>query len=119
MHQFCATQKDSGIKINKKTDFILRQNAKLSENFVCKEMDNYSTLKEIRDRLLSLFPTGALKTQFQSKIDATLKSAFEEFGLITQEELSQQAKVLERANSRIDELEKILFELESKINEAD
>ena len=42
-------------------------------------MDNYSTLKEIRDRLLKLFPTDDLRTQLQLKIDATLKTAFEEF----------------------------------------
>jgi len=79
-------------------------------------MDNYSTLREIRDRLLSLFPTEGLKTQLQSKIDATLKSAFEEFGLLTQDELDQQVKVLERAQGRIAELEKILVQLEARVN---
>ena len=82
-------------------------------------MDSYSTLKEIRDRLFNLFPTNDLKVQLQSKIDATLKSAFEEFGLLTQDELDQQVKVLERAQARIDELEEILVQLESRIDKAD
>tara|TARA_Y100000814_G_scaffold287954_1_gene258778 strand:- start:787 stop:1035 length:249 start_codon:yes stop_codon:yes gene_type:complete len=81
-------------------------------------MDNYSTLRVIRDRLLNLFPTEGLKTQLQSRIDATLKSAFEEFGLLTQDELDQQIKALDRAQDRIDELEKILVQLESRINKA-
>lgn len=81
-------------------------------------MDNYSTLRVIRDRLLNLFPTEGLKTQLQSRIDATLKSAFEEFGLLTQDELDQQIKALDRAKERIDELEKILVQLESRINKA-
>ena len=82
-------------------------------------MDNYSTLREIRNRLLSLFPTNDLKVQLQAKIDATLKSAFEEFGLQTQDELDQQVKVLERAQARLDELEEILVQLESRIDKAD
>ena len=82
-------------------------------------MDNYSTLREIRNRLLNLFPTNDLKVQLQAKIDATLKSAFEEFGLLTQDELDQQVKVLERAQARLDELEEILVELESRIDKAD
>ncbi len=80
-------------------------------------MDNYFTLREIRDRLLNLFPTNDSKVQLQAKIDATLKSAFEEFGLLTQNELDQQ--VLERAQARIDELEEILVQLESRIDKAD
>mgnify|MGYP002884650801 CR=1 FL=1 len=83
------------------------------------EMDNYSTLKEIRDRLLGLLPTDGIKTQLQSKIDATLKSAFEELGVLTQEELDQQVKVLERAHNRIDELERTLVELETRVGKAD
>ena len=83
------------------------------------EMDNYSTLKEIRDRLLNLFPTDDLKTQLQLKIDATLKAAFEEFGLLTQDELDKQVKVLARTQARVDELEKVLADLQSKINQAD
>ena len=81
-------------------------------------MDNYSTLRVIRDRLLNLIPTEGLETQLQSRIDATLKSAFEEFGLLTQDELDQQIKALDRAKDRIDELEKILVQLESRINKA-
>ena len=89
------------------------------KKFGDQKMDNYSTLWEIRDRLLNLFPTNDLKVQLEAKIDATLKSAFEEFGLLTQDELEQQVKVLERAQTRLDELEEILVQLESRIDKAD
>ena len=89
------------------------------KKFGDQKMDNYSTLREIRDRLLNLFPTNDLKVQLEAKIDATLKSAFEEFGLLTQDELEQQVKVLERAQTRLDELEEILVQLESRIDKAD
>jgi len=76
-----------------------------------------SILRELSERLLRLFPpSDSLKGQLKSKIDSTLKSAFEEFGLLTQEDFDQQLRALNRAQARIDELEKILDQLESEIN---
>ena len=76
-----------------------------------------SILRELSERLLRLFPpSDSLKGQLKSKIDSTLKSAFEEFGLLTQEDFDQQLRVLNRAQARINELEKILDQLESEIN---
>lgn len=76
-----------------------------------------SILRELSERLLRLFPpSDSLKGQLKSKIDSTLKSAFEEFGLLTQEDFDQQLRALNRAQARIDELEKTLDQLEFEIN---
>ena len=75
-----------------------------------------SILRELSERLLRLFPpSDSLKGQLKSKIDSTLKSAFEEFGLLTQEDFDQELRALNRAQARIDELEKTLDQLESEI----
>ena len=79
-------------------------------------MNRDSTFKEISNRLLQLLPlAGNLKSQMQSKINSALKSAFEEFGVITKDELEQERIALERAMIRIAELEKQLESLESEL----
>ena len=79
-------------------------------------MNRNSVLKEISNRLLTLLPlTDNLKSQIHSKIDSALKSAFEEFGLLTKEELNQERIALERALVRIADLEKQLDSLEAEL----
>ena len=79
-------------------------------------MNRNSMLEKISNRLLELLPlTGNLKSQIHSKIDSALKSAFEEFGLLTRDELNQERISLERALARIAELEKQLDSLESEL----
>ena len=79
-------------------------------------MNRNSILKEISNRLLQLLPlTASLKSQIQSKINTVLKSTFEEFGVITKEELEQERIALQRAMIRIAELEKQLDSLESEL----
>ena len=79
-------------------------------------MNRNSILSEIRNRLLPLLPlTDNLKSQIHSKIDSTLKSAFEEFGLLSKEDLNQERIALERALARIAELEKQLDCLETEL----
>ena len=83
-------------------------------------MNRNSTLEKISNRLLELLPlTGNLKSQIHSKIDSALKSAFEEFGLLTRDELNQERISLERALARIAELEKQLDSLESELKKND
>ena len=83
-------------------------------------MNRNSMLEKISNRLLELLPlTGNLKSQIHSKIDSALKSAFEEFGLLTRDELNQQRISLERALARIAELEKQLDSLESELKKND
>ena len=79
-------------------------------------MNRNSMLEKISNRLLELLPlTGNLKSQIHSKIDSALKSAFEEFGLLTRDELNQERISLERALARIAELEKQLDYLETEL----
>ena len=79
-------------------------------------MNRNSVLKEISNRLLTLLPlTDNLKSQIRSKIDSALKSAFEEFGLLSKEDLNQERIALERALARIAELEKQLDCLETEL----
>ncbi len=81
-------------------------------------MNRNSIFKEISNRLLQLLPlTGNLKSQVQSKMNSALKSAFEELGIITNDELEQERIALERALIRIAELEKQLESLESELRE--
>ena len=80
-------------------------------------MKDNSIFKELSGRLLRLFPPAEnLRGQLQSRIDSTLKSAFEEYGLITKDDFDQQLRTLNRAQARIDELERTLDQLESEIN---
>ena len=79
-------------------------------------MNRNSIFKEISNRLLQLLPLKSnLKSQIQSKINSALKSTFEEFGVITKEELEQERIALQRAMIRIAELEKQLSGLESEL----
>ena len=79
-------------------------------------MNRNSILSEISNRLLTLLPlTDNLKNQIHSKVNSALKSAFEEFGLLTKEELNQERIALERALARIADLEKQLDSLESEL----
>ena len=79
-------------------------------------MNRNSVLKEISNRLLSILPLkGKLKNQIHGKVNSVLKSAFEEFGLLTKEEFNQEQIALERALARIADLEKQLDSLESEL----
>ena len=79
-------------------------------------MNRNSVLREISNRLLSILPlTDNLKNQIDSKVSSALKPAFEEFGLLTKEELNQEQIALERALARIADLEKQLDSLESEL----
>ena len=83
-------------------------------------MKTNSIIRKIGDRLLNLIPlTKELRNQLKSKIDTTLKSAFDEFGLLTQADLEQQIRALDKAQERIAELEQDLERLESKIRQQD
>ena len=73
-------------------------------------------LQEISNRLLSILPlTGNIKNQIHSRVNSALTSAFEDFGLLTKEELNQEQIALERALARIADLEKQLDSLEAEL----
>ncbi len=84
------------------------------------EMKNNSIIGKIGDRLLNLIPlTKELRNQLKSKVETTLQSAFDEFGLLTQVDLEQQIRALNKAQERIAELEQTLERLEAKIKQQD
>ena len=80
-------------------------------------MVSNSILSEISKRLAELSPEAErIKTQLNTKVEEILKSAFSEFGILTQEDFAAQAQALKRAENRIEELEDLLNELERRIN---
>ena len=81
-------------------------------------MVSNNIFNELSKRLAQLSPEAEkIRTQFHTKIENTLREAFSEFGILTNEEFLSQVEALKRAESRIEELEDMLIELESRINE--
>ena len=79
-------------------------------------MINNSILDELTKRLAELTPKGErFRTKLHSKIESTLRTGFSEFGVLTKQEFDSQIEALKRAESRIQELEVQLAELESKV----
>ena len=74
-------------------------------------------LQELSQRLSALIPTAnGLKEEIRSKIEQTVKTAFQEFDLLTREEFESQAQALERAEARITELEELISKLEKRFD---
>ena len=79
-------------------------------------MINNSIFDELTKRLADLTPQGErFKSKLHSKIDATLRAGFSEFGLLTKQEFDAQREALKRAESRIVELEVQLETLERRV----
>jgi len=80
-------------------------------------MNSNSIFNELSRRVAKLSPEAEkFKAQSQEKIEQTLKTAFSEFGILMQEDFIAQTQALRRAESRIEELETLLSELEIRIN---
>ncbi len=83
-------------------------------------VDN-SLLNELNRRLSALIPAAnGLRDDLRTKIEQTVKAAFQEFDLLSREEFDSQTQALRRAEARITELETVIDELEKRIegNEA-
>ena len=84
-------------------------------------MMDKSLLQELSQRLSALIPAASgLKDELRSKIEQTMKNAFQEFDLLTREEFDSQTQALQRAEARISELEELINKLEKRFeqNEA-
>ena len=80
-------------------------------------MMDKSLLQELSQRLSALIPAASgLKDELRSKIEQTVKNAFQEFDLLTREEFESQAQALERAEARITELEELINKLEKRFD---
>jgi len=79
-------------------------------------MIDKNLLNELSQRLAALVPAAnEVRDELRTKMEQTLKTVFQEFDLLTREEFESQSQALQRAEARIQELEKLLGELESRI----
>lgn len=74
-------------------------------------------LKNLVSQLSEKLPNqlGTLKDDFEKNCKRILQHSFEKLDLVTREEFDLQTKVLQRTRKKLDEMEKYIKELESKI----
>jgi len=78
-------------------------------------LDN-DAFRELSQRLSALLPAaGGMRDEVRTKIEQTLKQAFKELNLLTQDDFQAQADALQRAQQRIGDLELEIRELESRL----
>ena len=81
-------------------------------------MLNNDYLRELSDRLSRLVPAAdELRIEARTKIERTLKQSLADMGVLTKEEFDAQSRVLQRAEQRIVELERVISELEETISQ--
>ncbi len=82
-------------------------------------LDN-NFLRELAQRLSAILPMAEeLSGELRTKIEQLLKQSFAELDLLSREEFDAQAKALKRAEQRIQELESLILELDSKLTEIE
>ena len=75
-----------------------------------------SIINEIAQRVSSLIPVNNdIREDLRTKIEQTVKSAFDKLDVLSLEEFESQAQTLKRAENRIAELELLINELEKQI----
>ena len=75
-----------------------------------------SIIDEMTQRVSSLIPaTNGIREELRTKIEQTVKSAFDKLDVLSLEEFESQAQTLKRAENRIAELELLINELEKQI----
>ena len=76
-----------------------------------------SIINEITQRVSSLIPVNNdIREDLRTKIEQTVKSAFDKLDVLSLEEFESQAQTLKRAENRIAELELLINELDKQIN---
>ena len=76
-----------------------------------------SIINEIAQRVSSLIPDNDdIREELRTKVEQTVKSAFNKLEVLSSEEFESQAQTLKRAEHRIAELESLINELEKQIN---
>ena len=75
-------------------------------------------INEITQHVSALIPAAnGIREELRTKIEQTVKSAFQKLDVLSSEEFESQAQSLKRAERRIAELESLIDELEKRINE--
>jgi len=75
-------------------------------------------INEITQHVSALIPAAnGIREELRTKIEQTVKSAFQKLDVLSSEEFESQAQSLKRAEVRIAELESLIDELEKRINE--
>jgi len=76
-----------------------------------------SIINEITQHVSSLIPaTNDIREELRTKIEQTVKSAFQKLDVLSSEEFESQVQALKRAERRIVELELLIDELEKRIS---
>ncbi|GAB5497716.1 MAG: hypothetical protein PsegKO_00270 [Pseudohongiellaceae bacterium] len=79
-------------------------------------LDN-DAFRELSQRLSALVPAASgIRDDVRTKIEQTLRQAFKELNLLTQDDFQSQVDALQRAQQRISELELEIRELESRLD---
>ena len=76
-----------------------------------------SIINEIAQRVSSLIPDNDdIREELRTKVEQTVKSAFNKLEVLSSEEFESQAQTLKRAEHRIAELESLINDLEKQIS---
>ncbi len=80
-------------------------------------MLNPKTLDDLAKRLAEAVPTGVkdLQQDAEKAMRANLQAALSKLDLVTREEFDVQAKVLARTRAKVDELERLVADLEARL----
>ncbi len=75
-------------------------------------------IDDVTQKFTAMLPEGVqqLKQDMEKNMRAALQSAFAKWDLVTREEFDVQTKVLEKTRAKLEELEKVLIELEERVN---
>jgi BMFP domain-containing protein YqiC len=76
-------------------------------------MSNNEKLNEISNKIREIVKDSPLP-DIEKNIDALLKGMFTKMELVTREEFDVQTEVLKRTRQNLEELEKKLFEIETR-----
>ena len=79
-------------------------------------MDPKNTFDDLAKKITGLLPGSVLQLQqdLESNIKAVLQSSLSKMNLVTREEFDVQQALLQRTREKLDNLEKLLQEIEKK-----
>ena len=82
-------------------------------------LDN-NFLRELSQRLSAIIPKAEeLGGELRTKIEQQLKRSFSELDILSREEFDSQTRALKRAEQKIQELESLVLQLDSKLSEIE